>query len=308
MSDATSPAPAYVLHQICKSFKQINAVANLNLTIPTGIIFGLMGANGSGKTTTLKLLNGLLIPDSGSGSCLGLDLVSQITQIQTNIGYMPQKFCLYQNLSVYENLDFIGRIYGLKQRQNRLGEIIELLSLSGVKNQIAATLSGGWQSRVALAAALLHHPKILILDEPTSGLDPETRLVIWEHIQHLATLGVTIILTTHYMDEAERCHQLAYMSFGKLLIHGANDAIIQSEKLFSWVIDGPNISQLKAVLNGLAVPMTILEKGKNLRVSSQLSDALSACDPVLLSPYHIQPSQPTLEDVFLFKIQHEDKQ
>lgn len=306
MNNLPTSSDAFVLNDICKSFKHIKAVSDLNLTIPTGIIFGLMGANGSGKTTTLKLLNGLLVPDSGSGTCLGLNLVSQIDEIQSHIGYMPQKFCLYQNLSVYENLDFIGRIYGLHQRRLRLTEVIELLSLSAVKDQITATLSGGWQSRVALAAALLHHPKILLLDEPTSGLDPETRLVIWEHIQHLTDQGVTVILTTHYMDEAERCHQLAYMSFGKLLIHGATDYIIQSMGLYAWLVDGPNIAQLKQVLNDLKTPMTILEKGKSLRISAKTPDILSTCDPGLLSQYDIQSSQPTLEDVFIFKIQHED--
>jgi len=306
MTDSTSTSPAIVLNHINKSFQQIQAVSDLTITIPAGIIFGLMGANGSGKTTTLKMLNGLLRPDSGTGICLGLDLRTQIREIQTHIGYMPQKFCLYQHLSVFENLDFIGRIYGLRQRRKRLAEIIELLSLGRVKNQITATLSGGWQNRVALAAALLHRPNILLLDEPTSGLDPETRLVIWEHIQLLSEQGVTVILTTHYMDEAERCHQLAYLSFGKLLINGETNAIIDSLGLCAWTVDGSNIMRLKQALQASKMPLTMLEKGKSLRIRSKNPDLLAACDTALLSAYEIQASQPTLEDAFIFIIQHED--
>lgn len=307
MTDLSTRDNAFTLSNVHKSFKHIQAVSDLSLTIPKGIIFGLMGANGSGKTTTLKILNGLLIPDSGSATCLGLNLISQIDKIKRHIGYMPQKFCLYQNLSVYENLDFIGRIYGLEKRRQRLEEVIELLSLSSVKQQITATLSGGWQSRVALAAALLHQPQILILDEPTSGLDPETRLVIWEHIQHLTEQGVTVVLTTHYMDEAERCHRLAYLSFGKLLIYGETDDIIQSEGLNVWLIDGPNMGYLKSVLNSQKVPLTVLEKGKSLRISAKKPDVLTALDSSVLSEYKIQPGSPTLEDVFIFKIKHEER-
>lgn len=218
---------------LAKSFNGINAVVNLNLQIEEGTIFGFLGPNGSGKTTSLRLLSGLIIPDKGQGRCLNLDLMTQTKLIQAQIGYMPQNFCLYQNLTVYENLDFIARIYQLKNRKERLKEIIELLALSDNQKRITATLSGGWKQRVALAAALLHKPRILLLDEPTSGIDPQSRLLIWAHIQSIVSKGVTVLLSTQHMDEAERCHQLVYMSAGEIIARGSVIEIIQSTGLHS---------------------------------------------------------------------------
>lgn len=289
---------------LAKSFNGINAVVNLNLQIEEGTIFGFLGPNGSGKTTSLRLLSGLIIPDKGQGRCLNLDLMTQTKLIQAQIGYMPQNFCLYQNLTVYENLDFIARIYQLKNRKERLKEIIELLALSDNQQRITATLSGGWKQRVALAAALLHKPRILLLDEPTSGIDPQSRLLIWEHIQSIVSKGVTVLLSTQHMDEAERCHQLVYMSAGEIIARGSVIEIIQSTGLHSWVVKGESFSRLKDILvNNPAIQM--IEKGNEMRISSIVDNIHQVLDPFVLNNYEIKKTDTTLEDAFIYKIMKE---
>ncbi|HGC5702794.1 TPA: ABC transporter ATP-binding protein [Legionella pneumophila] len=289
---------------LAKSFNGINAVVNLNLQIEEGTIFGFLGPNGSGKTTSLRLLSGLIIPDKGQGRCLNLDLMTQTKLIQAQIGYMPQNFCLYQNLTVYENLDFIARIYQLKNRKERLKEIIELLALSDNQKRITATLSGGWKQRVALAAALLHKPRILLLDEPTSGIDPQSRLLIWAHIQSIVSKGVTVLLSTQHMDEAERCHQLVYMSAGEIIARGSVIEIIQSTGLHSWVVKGESFSRLKDILvNNSAIQM--IEKGNEMRISSIVDDIHQVLDPFVLNNYEIKKTDTTLEDAFIYKIMKE---
>ncbi|HEO1497138.1 TPA: ABC transporter ATP-binding protein [Legionella pneumophila] len=289
---------------LAKSFNGINVVVNLNLQIEEGTLFGFLGPNGSGKTTSLRLLSGLIIPDKGQGRCLNLDLMTQTKLIQAQIGYMPQNFCLYQNLTVYENLDFIARIYQLKNRKERLKEIIELLALSDNQQRITATLSGGWKQRVALAAALLHKPRILLLDEPTSGIDPQSRLLIWEHIQSIVSKGVTVLLSTQHMDEAERCHQLVYMSAGEIIARGSVIEIIQSTGLHSWVVKGESFSRLKDILvNNPAIQM--IEKGNEMRISSIVDDIHQVLDPFVLNNYEIKKTDTTLEDAFIYKIMKE---
>ncbi len=297
--------PVIDVSYLAKSFHGINAVVNLSLQIQAGTVLGFLGANGSGKTTSLRLLSGLVTPDHGKGKCLGYDLFTQTKKIQANIGYMPQQFCLYQNLTVYENLDFIARIYGIKNRKNRLKEIIELLQLAEKSNQIACTLSGGWKQRLSLAAALLHHPQLLLLDEPTAGIDPQSRLLIWTHIQNMARQGMTVLLSTHLMDEAERCHQLAYMSLGNIIAYGSAAEIIRSTQLFSWRIKGDNLTDLKALLTRQAAAIQLIEKGNELRISSLERNVLNQFDASLLSHYEIEVAETTLEDVFIFKMQQE---
>ncbi|HID1455938.1 TPA: ABC transporter ATP-binding protein [Legionella pneumophila] len=289
---------------LAKSFNGVSAVVNLNLQIQEGTIFGFLGPNGSGKTTSLRLLSGLIIPDKGQGRCLNLDLMTQTKLIQAQIGYMPQNFCLYQNLTVYENLDFIARIYQLKNRKERLKEIIELLALSDNQKRITATLSGGWKQRVSLAAALLHKPRILLLDEPTSGIDPQSRLLIWDHIQSIVSKGVTVLLSTQHMDEAERCHQLVYMSAGEIIARGSVIEIIQSTGLHSWVVKGESFSRLKDILvNNPAIQM--IEKGNEMRISSIVDDIHQVLDPFVLNNYEIKKADTTLEDAFIYKIMKE---
>ena len=306
MSNPDSSQPVIDVTGLSKSFNGIKAVIDLTLQIKEGTIFGFLGANGSGKTTCLRLLSGLLVPDQGKGRCLGLDLFTQTKMIQAQIGYMPQQFCLYQNLTVYENLDFIARIYELKNRKARLDDIIELLHLVEKKNQISCTLSGGWKQRVALAAALLHSPRILLLDEPTSGIDPQSRVLIWNHIQDLVGQGVTVLLSTHIMDEAERCHQLAYMSYGAVLANGSSVDIIQSSRLYSWRIKGTKLADLKILLSKNSAPMQLIEKGSEIRISSLHPDVLKQFDPSIFLNYEVEATDTTLEDAFIFKIQHEE--
>lgn len=230
--------------------------------------------------------------------------MTQTKLIQAQIGYMPQNFCLYQNLTVYENLDFIARIYQLKNRKERLKEIIELLALSDNQKRITATLSGGWKQRVSLAAALLHKPRILLLDEPTSGIDPQSRLLIWDHIQSIVSKGVTVLLSTQHMDEAERCHQLVYMSTGEIIARGSVIEIIQSTGLHSWVVKGESFSRLKDILvNNPAIQM--IEKGNEMRISSIVDDIHQVLDPFVLNNYEIKKADTTLEDAFIYKIMKE---
>ena len=288
-----------------KSFNGIKAVSDLTLKIKAGSIFGFMGANGSGKTTSIRLLCGLLLPDSGEGFCLGHDLFTEIKLIQLKIGYMPQFFCLYRNLSVYENLDFIARIYGLKHRKQRLAEILELFSLKDRKDQISHTLSGGWKQRLSLAAAVLHQPSLLLLDEPTAGIDPQSRVKIWEYIQDIVSKGVTVLLSTHYMDEAERCHQLAYMANGKILTHGSSRDIINSTGLTTWQVLGPHLSQFKQLIKPYLDQLQLIEKGHEIRLSSLNPNVLKKINPSIFMGYKINLTHTNLEDVFIFKSQNE---
>lgn len=305
MNKNSTKKPLIHVEGLTKFFNGTKAVNNLTLKIDSGIIFGFLGANGSGKTTSLRLLSGLLAPDKGQGTCFDLDLITQTKLIQAQLGYMPQQFCLYQNLTVYENLDFIARIYGLKNRVQRLNEICELLKLNEKKNQITCTLSGGWKQRVALAAALLNQPRLLLLDEPTSGIDPHSRLIIWSYIQELVEKGVTVLLSTHHMDEAERCHQLAYMASGNILALGTAAEIIQSTALYSWRIMGKNLDEFKSLCAHSHFPIQLIEKGNEMRISSNRRDLFQQFDSALLKQFEIIDTETTLEDAFIYKIQHE---
>lgn len=302
-------SPIIDVKGLCKSFNSIKAVKNLTLKIKPATIFGFLGPNGCGKTTSLRLLCGLIKPDSGHGYCLGLDLlnVHEIKKIQAQVGYMPQKFSLYRNLTVYENLDFIGRIYNLKQRKQRLKEIIEIFSFHNRQNQLTRTLSGGWQQRLSLAAAIFHSPRLLLLDEPTSGIDPQSRILIWEFIQHLSKNGVTILVSTHHMDEAERCHELAYMANGKILIHGSVNEVISSTHLHTFRITGQNLAALVSQLKLYGTEIQIIEKGHELRISTLNPQFLQKILEELPTGYEVKEIETSLEDVFIFKIKSEEK-
>jgi ABC-2 type transport system ATP-binding protein len=214
-----------------KSFNGVAAVINVALQVKRGEIFGFLGPNGSGKTTTLRMLCGLLTPDSGRGHCLGYDILSAADQIKKQVGYMTQRFSLYEDLTIYENLNFVARIYQIKNREIRIRETLDALGLQARAKQLAGALSGGWKQRLALAAALLHDPQLLLLDEPTAGVDPKARRDFWNQIQQLATQGITTLVSTHYMDEAERCHRLAYIAHGHLLMQGTAQTIIADSGL-----------------------------------------------------------------------------
>ena len=221
-----------------KSFNGRVVVNDMNLHVKKGEVFGFLGPNGSGKTTTIRMLCGLLTPDSGQGTCLGYNILTESFKIKQRVGYMTQKFSFYTDLSVEENLSFVATVYGLDRRQERISDIMNDMGLFERRNQLASELSGGWKQRLALAACLLHEPDLLLLDEPTAGIDPIARREFWDKIHALSEKGVTTLMSTHYMDEAERCTRLAYIAFSELVITGTVSEVIASTRLKTWEIMG----------------------------------------------------------------------
>ena len=216
--------------ELNKSFGGRRVVRDRSLQVPRGYIFVFLGPNGSGKTTSIRLICGLLTADSGSGTCLGYDVIRQSADIKREVGYMTQRFSLWEDLTIRENLDFVARMYGMERRGEAVAQAIARLGLEARQRQLAGSLSGGWKQRLALAACLLHTPRLLLLDEPTAGVDPKARREFWDEIQALAAQGITVLVSTHYMDEAVRCDQLAYIAYGKLLAVGTAAELISSTK------------------------------------------------------------------------------
>src|SRR5208283_5788522 len=229
------------VHGMTKRFDGHTAVDNVELQVGAGEICGFLGPNGSGKTTFIRMLCGLLRADSGSVTCLGHDVINESEYIKRQVGYMTQRFSFYEDLSISENLDFVARMYSLNNRRLAVQESIERLGLIERRNQLAGELSGGWKQRLALAACMIHQPKLLLLDEPTAGVDPKARREFWEEIHQLAAEGLTFLIATHYMDEAERCHRLAYIAYGNLLAQGTVDEVVASARLTTWEVVGKNL-------------------------------------------------------------------
>ena len=211
---------------LSKSYGGRKVVDGVDLQVATGRIVGFLGPNGSGKTTSLRMLCGLLTPDAGEGHVLGLDFRRQAAQVKRQVGYMTQKFGLYEDLSIRENLDFVARLFSMPRRREAVDAALERLGLKTREKQLAGALSGGWKQRLALAACLLHQPKLLLLDEPTAGVDPKARREFWDQIHQLAQEGITVLVSTHYMDEAERCDELVYLAYGRVLARGSAQAIV----------------------------------------------------------------------------------
>lgn len=238
--DVARPPPgdgwAIDVRGLTKRYGDRTVVDGVDLKLRAGRICGFLGPNGSGKTTTIRMLCGLLTPDAGEGSCLGLDIVGQRLQIRRQVGYMTQKFGLYEDLSIRQNLDFVARLFELPERRRRVDEALDGLGLRSRQQQLAGSLSGGWKQRLALAACLLHEPRLLLLDEPTAGVDPKARRDFWDQIHHLAARGVTVLVSTHYMDEAERCHELIYIAYGHILARGTAEQIIEQAGLTVWSV------------------------------------------------------------------------
>ena len=244
------PAPDIVIdvHGLTKSFGGRTVVRDLSMQVKRGTIFGFLGPNGSGKTTTIRMLCGLLTPDEGSGTCLGYDIRSEAAKIKTRVGYMTQRFSLYDDLSVRENLEFIARIYGLPRPVAAAKAMIGRLGLQGREEQVAGKLSGGWKQRLALGACTLPNPQLLLLDEPTAGVDPKARRDFWGEIHGLAANGLTVLVSTHYMDEAERCHEIAYIAFGEVLTRGTVDEVIANSHLTTFTVTasgGEHLTRLR---------------------------------------------------------------
>ena len=260
---------------LTKRFGDKTVVDHFSMQVHRGQIYGFLGPNGSGKTTTIRMLCGLLTPDEGRGTCLGYDILRDSALIKREVGYMTQRFSLYEDLSIAENLDFIARVYGVADRKRRVDEAIERLGLGKRRAQLAGALSGGWKQRMALAACLLHDPKLLLLDEPTAGVDPGARRDFWDHIHDLAASGITVLVSTHYMDEAERCHELAYIAYGKLLTHGTVAEVVRQAGLSTWAIEGEHLHALAATLRAAPGVEMVVPFGNVLHVSGTGAEALA---------------------------------
>lgn len=285
---------------LCKSFDGKPAVYNVSLKIKKGEIFGFLGPNGGGKTTTIRMLCGLLTADSGNGHCLGYDILTQSGAIKLHTGYMTQKFSLYDELTVHENLDFIAHLYGMKNREEAVIAAISELGLEDRAHQLTGTLSGGWKQRLSLTAALLHQPQLLLLDEPTAGVDPKARREFWDHIHYLATKGITILVSTHYMDEAERCHRLGYIFHGKILVQGTKDEIINHAGLTTWAVSGSDLMLLAQILKTLPGIEQVMAFGNSLHISGKNAEAINASMMTdHLKSYECLQITPSLEDVFI---------
>jgi ABC-2 type transport system ATP-binding protein len=300
--------PVIEAHGLSKRFGKKVAVDNVSLVVKQGDIFGFLGPNGSGKTTTIRMLCGLLTPDDGEGKCLGYDIQTQANAIKKEVGYMTQRFSFYEDLSIRENLDFVARVYGVKQRKQVVDETIERLGLGHRQNQLAGALSGGWKQRLALSACMLHQPKLLLLDEPTAGVDPQARRDFWEEIHYLAhNKGVTVLVSTHYMDEAERCGRLAYISHGRLLADGTPDELVAQMQLHTWQVEGPDIYQVASDIRALPAAQQVVPYGTSLHVSgkdrSALENALQRWRDN--SDYQVTAIESSLEDVFIHLMQND---
>jgi ABC-2 type transport system ATP-binding protein len=287
---------------LTKSFDGRVVVRNLTMQVPRGEIYGFLGPNGSGKTTTLRMLCGLLTPDSGDGTCLGYDIRTQADEIRRHVGYMTQRFSLYTDLSIRENLEFVARVYGVSDPKQAADRAIDRLGLKGRADQLAGDLSGGWKQRLALGACILPNPQLLLLDEPTAGVDPKARREFWDEIHGLAAEGITVLVSTHYMDEAERCHELAYIAFGELLAQGTASEVVTQSGLTTWNVSGPALHKLAAELQARPGIDMVAPFGTELHVSGRDRRALDAAIAAAKKAdgaNRWQRSKPTLEDVFI---------
>jgi len=288
------------VHGMTKRFGRLVAVNHIDLQVRRGEICGFLGPNGSGKTTFLRLLCGLLRADAGSGTCLGYDVIADSEAIKHEVGYMTQRFSFWEDLTIRENLDFAARMYGIPNRRQAVHDSLDRLGLAQRQNQLARELSGGWKQRLALAACLIHRPKLLLLDEPTAGVDPKARREFWEEIHQLAAQGLTFLITTHYMDEAERCHRLAYIVNGQLLAYGTLSEIIEKAHLTTWSVSGPELLRLAERLRGLKGVQQAVAFGTRLHVSGDDPATLEhAIAPFRTAEYQWCPIPSGLEDVFI---------
>ncbi|MGR0481989.1 MAG: ABC transporter ATP-binding protein [Candidatus Electronema sp. V4] len=291
--------------QLCRSFGPLMAVRDLDLQVAKGRIYGFLGPNGSGKTTAIRVLTGLLAPSSGRVRVLGLDLPQDAELLRLRIGYMTQKFSLYDDLTVQENLQFTARIYGLSGRaqRQRIAELLRLYELEERKSQLAGRMSGGQRQRLSLAAATLHRPELLFLDEPTSAVDPENRREFWEQLFDLSDQGTTILVSTHYMDEAERCHCLAILENGMKRAEGPPDELMRQMGAHVIEIASANLRQLKQELLKLPEVLAAAQLGARLRVlvKDAVADPLAflASQPCIGPQDSLAAVRPSLEDVFV---------
>ena len=300
-SERAAPDIAIDVRGLTKRFGNHTVVRDLSMQVPRGAIYGFLGPNGSGKTTTIRMLCGLLTPDEGEGTCLGYDIRTESDKIRLHVGYMTQRFSLYEDLSVRQNLEFVARLYGLADPTGDARRMVERLGLGGREEQLGGTLSGGWKQRLALGACTLPNPQLLLLDEPTAGVDPKARREFWNEIHALAAEGLTVLVSTHYMDEAERCHEIAYIAYGELLTHGSVQELIDRSALTTYTVSGGDQAELTHELTGKPGVDMVAPFGSSLHVSGRDAAALDAA----IEPYRNTPgvtwtrAEPSLEDVFI---------
>ncbi len=289
------------VRHLSKIFDKKKVVDDVTIQVPKGKIFGFLGPNGSGKTTTIRMICGLLTPDSGDGTCLGYDVRTESEKIRKRVGYMTQKFSYWEDLTIKENIEFIADMFNLDRARERVQKAIEGLGLSKRQNQLAGSLSGGWKQRLALAACILHEPELLLLDEPTAGVDPKARREFWDEIHKLAANGLTVLVSTHYMDEAERCHEIIYIAGGKFITQGTVEEVIAHAGLTTWVVRGDNLISLQMELERQPAVSSVAPFGGSLHISGTDAQALEAA----IAPYRENPNyqweraSPSMEDAFI---------
>lgn len=290
------------VHGLVKRFGDKTVVDHVTMTVAEGEIVGFLGPNGSGKTTTIRIMCGLLTPDEGEGTVLGFDIRTDSLRIKREVGYMTQRFSFYEDLTIGENLEFVARLYRLKPLDGHVAKTLEELGLTSRKNQLAGTLSGGWKQRLALAACIMHKPKLLLLDEPTAGVDPKARREFWDEIHRLASGGLTVLVSTHYMDEAERCHRISYISYGKMLATGTVEDVVRNAGLTTFVLQGPRLDKVAAALHGRHGVDQVAPFGATLHVVGSDRKALQAALADVEKDHKgvtVSPGETSLEDVFI---------
>lgn len=307
--------PAIDVRGLTKRYGARTVVDAIDIRVRRGEICGFLGPNGSGKTTTIRMLCGLLEPDAGEGRCLGLDIHRDARRIKRRVGYMTQRFGLYEDLTIAENLDFVARAYGMPRRREVVDGALDRLGLQARRGQLAGALSGGWKQRLALAACLLHEPELLLLDEPTAGVDPKARRDFWQQIHALASQGLTVLVSTHYMDEAERCHRLAYILEGRLLTQGSSDEVIAQAGLKTWELRGERLAEAAALVAAdprwMVVPFGTavhVSGGRGSDLPAWLAAAQQQAHGTAQAPWRVEPIATGLEDVFIALTQRHGEQ
>jgi ABC-type multidrug transport system ATPase subunit len=287
------------VHDLRKSFGARKVVEGLTLQVAKGEICGFLGANGSGKTTTIRMLCGLLVPDAGSGECIGLDIIRQAPLIRRHVGYMTQKFSLYDDLTIFENLDFVAGVYEMNDRGKVTKDIMDRMGLADRRDQLAGELSGGWKQRLALAACVMHRPELLLLDEPTSGVDALARREFWDLINDMASEGLTVLVSTHYMDEAERCKRIVYLANGHIVVQGSADEVTRQSKLITFDATGAGIDAAARALRHTDCIEAAAVFGRALHVAGTDRAGLTAAIHSVGGDLKWTEVEPRLEDAFI---------